>query len=205
MRVLPRPGAARAPGRSRCLPLVCSLHSKQRVKSRRSKRRADILNAAATLFAEVGFEQATVQAIVERANTTLTTFYRNYDGKADLLDELVPERLAVAADAARGAMARETGLEEKLLAAVDAGCDSLTAIRSCARCSSTACRGRRWIASSPPPKSITARLQAGIATAGSSIGEHGAAINNIAAGAGASTSGGSWPSDLRLRLPLQLC
>jgi AcrR family transcriptional regulator len=76
-------------------------------------RREDILRAASQCFSELGYVQANVRDIVARAGTTAPTFYRYFDGKAGVLDALVPERVqAVLAAVAEAADRAEPGLEQ---------------------------------------------------------------------------------------------
>lgn len=58
------------------------------VTRRRENTRARLLDAAAALFAEVGLEGASVEAICERAGFTRGAFYSNFDSKDQLFLEL---------------------------------------------------------------------------------------------------------------------
>jgi AcrR family transcriptional regulator len=51
-----------------------------------SSTRADILEAARQLFAEVGFERATIRAIASRAGVDPALVHRRFGNKAQLLD-----------------------------------------------------------------------------------------------------------------------
>ncbi|MBN9195289.1 MAG: helix-turn-helix transcriptional regulator [Microbacterium sp.] len=68
----------------------------------RENTRARLLDAAFEVFAEVGLDAASVEAICERAGFTRGAFYSNFDSKDELFLELV------------------TGVAEQKLAAVTA-------------------------------------------------------------------------------------
>jgi AcrR family transcriptional regulator len=56
--------------------------------------REGIVSAAAALFAEVGYERATMADVAERANSSIGNVYRYFGGKKELLDAVVPEGFA---------------------------------------------------------------------------------------------------------------
>ena len=58
------------------------------VTRRRENTRARLLEAAAQLFAEVGLEGASVEAICDRAGFTRGAFYSNFESKDELFLEL---------------------------------------------------------------------------------------------------------------------
>lgn len=58
------------------------------VAPRREQTRARLLDAAAEVFAEVGFEGASVEAVAERAGFTRGAFYSNFQSKDELFLEL---------------------------------------------------------------------------------------------------------------------
>ncbi|MGO2745583.1 TetR/AcrR family transcriptional regulator [Microbacterium sp.] len=58
------------------------------VTRRRENTRARLLDAAAQVFAEVGLEGASVEAICERAGFTRGAFYSNFESKDELFLEL---------------------------------------------------------------------------------------------------------------------
>ncbi|GAB3632511.1 TetR/AcrR family transcriptional regulator [Microbacterium shaanxiense] len=58
------------------------------VTKRRESTRARLMDAAAQVFAEVGLEGASVEAICERAGFTRGAFYSNFDSKDELFLEL---------------------------------------------------------------------------------------------------------------------
>lgn len=55
---------------------------------RRENTRARLLDAAAAVFAEIGLEGASVEAICERAGFTRGAFYSNFDSKDELFLQL---------------------------------------------------------------------------------------------------------------------
>lgn len=70
------------------------------VTRRRENTRARLVDAAAQLFAEVGLDGASVEAICERAGFTRGAFYSNYESKdelfLDLASVLAERRLSAA-------------------------------------------------------------------------------------------------------------
>lgn len=57
-------------------------------ESRRAATRQKILNAAAELFLNGGFEKTTIAQIIDHANIVKGTFYQHFQTKTDLLLEL---------------------------------------------------------------------------------------------------------------------
>jgi AcrR family transcriptional regulator len=91
---------------------------------RQARTRNDLLEAAARLFVERGFEGASIEAITERAGYTRGAFYSNFGSKAELFAELLQQRayaayreMAEASARGRRPSPRETGEE---LAAIQA-------------------------------------------------------------------------------------
>jgi AcrR family transcriptional regulator len=68
---------------------------KQRIRNP-GARRADLLGAAAGLFAEVGYDRATIDQIIGRAKTSKGGFYHHFQSKEDLLEALAGEAAAQA-------------------------------------------------------------------------------------------------------------
>lgn len=68
--------------------------------------RAALLRAAAELIAESGADGAGVNAVIERAGLSKGTFYHYFQSKEELLEALVRELSARAADAVRHAVSR---------------------------------------------------------------------------------------------------
>lgn len=68
--------------------------------------RSEIVRAALSLFAEVGYEAASMAAVAERAGVSTGNVYRYFEGKPRLFAEAVPERFAAElAEKTRGRMA----------------------------------------------------------------------------------------------------
>jgi AcrR family transcriptional regulator len=80
-------------------------------------RRAEVLQAALEVFAEVGFERATLQDVADRAGVTKGALYHYFDSKDELFLGLMSERVAalVAASQALVAAAEPTKPREALL------------------------------------------------------------------------------------------
>ena len=94
---------------------------------RQAQTRDDLLEAAARLFVERGFEGASIEAITERAGYTRGAFYSNFGSKAELFAELLQQRayrayrgMAEASVQGKRSSPRETGEE---LAAIQANED----------------------------------------------------------------------------------
>jgi len=82
---------------------------------RRDVTRQRLLDAAAEVFAEVGLDAASVEAICERAGFTRGAFYSNFESKEELFLELagIVQRERVAAVRARVSELDETGAFEE--------------------------------------------------------------------------------------------
>jgi AcrR family transcriptional regulator len=61
--------------------------------ARKPERRAEILRAAAAVFAEMGYGGATTAEIARRANASKTTIYTLFTNKAGLLEALFQDQL----------------------------------------------------------------------------------------------------------------
>ena len=66
---------------------------------KKQESRARVLDAARALFGEIGFEATTVRMIAKRAGVSLGGVFTTFEGKTDILVEIVGER--------RGAVATE--------------------------------------------------------------------------------------------------
>jgi AcrR family transcriptional regulator len=73
---------------------------------RRETTRQRLLDAAAQVFAEVGLEAASVEAVCERAGYTRGAFYSNFDTKEELFLELCTRRAQQQIAAVRERVAR---------------------------------------------------------------------------------------------------
>jgi AcrR family transcriptional regulator len=63
---------------------------------RRDQTRKDLLDAAARVFVERGFEGASIEAIAEEGGYTRGAFYSNFGSKAELFAELLQQRVYTA-------------------------------------------------------------------------------------------------------------
>ncbi|MDX1447471.1 MAG: TetR/AcrR family transcriptional regulator [Acidimicrobiia bacterium] len=80
--------------------------------ARGAATRARLLESAEAVFAEYGWEQASIVKITERASVSQGTFYRYWESKQAIFDDLVDDlnrrvRRAMAEGAARGANREE--------------------------------------------------------------------------------------------------
>jgi AcrR family transcriptional regulator len=85
-----------------------------RVVKEHDVRRGEILACARALFDSAGYEDTTVNAIIERAGIAKGTFYHYFAGKEDLLDALVDEIVERLLDAISPIVARGDTATEKL-------------------------------------------------------------------------------------------
>lgn len=67
--------------------------------SRRSKRRQAILEAAAQVFFEAGYEGASIDAVIERVGGSKRTIYNEFGNKEGLFTEIVKENVRQATEA----------------------------------------------------------------------------------------------------------
>lgn len=94
----------------------------------RENTRARLREAAFAVFADVGMDSASVEAICERAGFTRGAFYSNFESKDDLFLELVAtvseQKLAAVAERVRTFTAECAGPAEAVGQLVDASLDS---------------------------------------------------------------------------------
>ena len=90
----------------------------------RETQRARLLEAAALVFAEVGLDGATVEAVCERAGFTRGAFYSNFESKDELFLELAG---TVSAERLAAVRARVAELSES--GALAQGCDATTLVQ----------------------------------------------------------------------------
>lgn len=88
-----------------------------RRRLRPEARRAELMEAALAVFAELGFERATLHDVAERAGVTKGALYHYFESKDQLFIELVRARLGtlVLASDARIAAADSSATREELL------------------------------------------------------------------------------------------
>jgi len=80
----------------------------------RLARRRDIVDAARRIFAEKGFNEATLDDVAVRAEFGKGTLYNYFSNKFDLFKTVLEESFVEVLDAARRTMDADTPLEERL-------------------------------------------------------------------------------------------
>ena len=85
------------------------------------RTRQKVLDAARALFAERGYEPATIRDIAKGAGMSTGAVFANFQDKAELFEAVLSEDLAKLAETLRAAAAAETTLRARLLAALTAG------------------------------------------------------------------------------------
>lgn len=86
----------------------------------RENTRARLLDAAAEVFAEVGLDAASVEAVCERAGFTRGAFYSNFDSKDELFLELSARVSGERVDAVKARVAELAAVEAPTAAPADA-------------------------------------------------------------------------------------
>jgi len=102
-----RHGARDALGRAVTAPAPAPIERFPRRAASKRRTRARIVDAARKLFAELGYDDATMAAIAERADVHVTTLFTHFRSKRELTEALAEAALAwldeaVAAHRARG-------------------------------------------------------------------------------------------------------
>ena len=85
------------------------------------RTRQKVLDAARGLFAERGYEPATIRDIAKGAGMSTGAVFANFQDKAELFEAVLSEDLAKLAETLKAAAAAETSLRARLLAALTAG------------------------------------------------------------------------------------
>ena len=85
------------------------------------RTRQKVLDAARALFAERGYEPATIRDIAKGAGMSTGAVFANFQDKAELFEAVLSEDLAKLAETLRAAAAVETSLRARILAVVTAG------------------------------------------------------------------------------------
>jgi AcrR family transcriptional regulator len=85
------------------------------------RTRQKVLDAARALFAERGYEPATIRDIAKGAGMSTGAVFANFQDKAELFEAVLSEDLAKLAETLKAAAAAETSLRARLLAAMTAG------------------------------------------------------------------------------------
>lgn len=84
----------------------------------RSARRAQLLEAAQSVFAESGYHAAAMDEIAERAHVSKPVLYQHFPGKLDLYLALIEQHTAELPELVRDAMASTSDNQERVAAAV---------------------------------------------------------------------------------------
>ena len=85
------------------------------------RTRQKVLDAARALFAERGYEPATIRDIAKGAGMSTGAVFANFQDKAELFEAVLSEDLARLAETLKAAAAAETSLRARLVAALTAG------------------------------------------------------------------------------------
>ena len=85
------------------------------------RTRQKVLDAARALFAERGYEPATIRDIAKGAGMSTGAVFANFQDKAELFEAVLSEDLAKLAETLKAAAAAETSVRARLLAALTAG------------------------------------------------------------------------------------
>ncbi len=85
------------------------------------RTRQKVLDAARALFAERGYEPATIRDIAKGAGMSTGAVFANFQDKAELFEAVLSEDLARLAVTLKAAAAAETSLRARLVAALTAG------------------------------------------------------------------------------------
>ncbi len=85
------------------------------------RTRQKVLDAARALFAERGYEPATIRDIAKGAGMSTGAVFANFQDKTELFEAVLSEDLAKLAETLKAAAAAETSLRARLLAALTAG------------------------------------------------------------------------------------
>jgi len=72
---------------------VVASFEEDRASQARAERRAQILDAAKEVFAEAGYHEASINAIIERAGIARGTFYLYFQSKAAVFDALLDQAM----------------------------------------------------------------------------------------------------------------
>ena len=85
------------------------------------RTRQKVLDAARALFAERGYEPATIRDIAKGAGMSTGAVFANFQDKAELFEAVLAEDMASLAETLKAAAAAESTLRARLLAALTAG------------------------------------------------------------------------------------
>ena len=89
-----------------------------RTERKKARARAELIDAALSLFEEQGYEATSIAQITAKADYAVGTFYNHFDGKAELVRAAVMDRLTVARGELGAAGAGAGSAPEKLRAII---------------------------------------------------------------------------------------
>ncbi|WP_372708133.1 TetR family transcriptional regulator [Brevundimonas sp.] len=92
-----------------------------RRQAAKGRTRQKVLDAARTLFAERGYEPATIRDIAKGAGMSTGAVFANFQDKAELFEAVLSEDLTKLAETLKAAAASEGSVQTRLLAALSAG------------------------------------------------------------------------------------
>lgn len=98
--------------------------------SRGAATRSAIIDAALSLFLEHGYEQTTMRAIAERAGVSIGNAYYYFASKEHLIQGFYDRAAADHQAAAQVVLARESELDARLIAMLEAWLDAMAPYRS---------------------------------------------------------------------------
>ncbi len=92
-------------------------------EARKRETHEKLLDAARQAFAQYGYERASVNQIIDLANSSKGAFYHHFESKEQIFLELMDQRLEAQREALRGAVltGKVGGLEDLLALSVDTG------------------------------------------------------------------------------------
>jgi AcrR family transcriptional regulator len=91
-----------------------------RKERERMARRDEILEAAAAVFAEHGYNGATIQEVAQRAELSVGTLYNFFENKQELFNKLIVREARRLHEGLREAMAEAASPREKIVAYIRA-------------------------------------------------------------------------------------
>ena len=91
-----------------------------RKERERMARRDEILESAATVFAEHGYNGATIQEVAQRAELSVGTLYNFFENKQELFNKLIVREARRLHEGLREAMAEAASPREKIVAYIRA-------------------------------------------------------------------------------------
>ena len=109
---------------SQSAPAVAEAEAQPRLNRRQAAKvrtRQKVLDAARTLFAERGYDAATIRDIAKGAGMSTGAVFANFQDKAELFEAVLATDLARLAETMKAAAAAEGSVRTRLLSALEAG------------------------------------------------------------------------------------